>query len=201
MLVFDINIQGKKRDELTRTEWLKIAHHINRMQPPVIELRPGVKAPRITRPADWAGEGVVMVKPFMRPYCIELERECPHAYTVRIHKLKWNGYVVALHESTYLNLESAIEYADKYLKIINQNWVTVTAKIAGDIGAIDFMMDSSLNYAKFRFTTPNEAAMDKRNAIRARRALEAAFLPCLVKFSTNIWRSDKGVEEVKVVFR
>lgn len=201
MLVFDSEIQGKKRDELTHEEWLKITRRINRIQPNVIELYPGVKVPRITHPAGWDGRGRVVLKPFLRPYCIELSPGRCHTYVVRIHKLKWNGHILQVHESVHSELELAIDEADKYLKIINQNWKNVVAEIAKDLGAIDFMVDSSFNYVKFRFTAPNGESVDASNAIRARRALASAFLPCLVKFSTNVWREDKGVEDVKVVFR
>lgn len=39
MTAFDIDIKGRKRDELSRTEWLKLTNQINKLQPAIFSLR------------------------------------------------------------------------------------------------------------------------------------------------------------------
>jgi hypothetical protein len=52
MTAFDIDIKGRKRDELSRTEWLKLTNRINKLQPAIFSFKAGVISHRIDRPTE-----------------------------------------------------------------------------------------------------------------------------------------------------
>lgn len=201
MTAFDIDIKGRKRDELSRTEWLKLTDQINKLQPAIFSFKAGVISHRIDRPSEWDGEGTVYVKPYMRPYAIELERTHNGACIVRLHKLKWNGTVWKLAETAALTVGDAIELAKHFIAVVNQNWQEVGLRIAQEAGAVDFMVDGSLTYMRFRFLTPDKESMNKLNSIKVRKLAERFFLPCMVKFTSNKWHDELNLETVKLVLR
>lgn len=201
MTAYNIDIEGKKRDELSRTEWLKLTNRVNKIQPAIFSFKAGVTSHRIAKPSKWDGEGTAFIKPYMRPYAIELERTHNGACIVRLHKLKWNGTVWTLAEMAAMSVGEAVELAKHFTSVVSQNWQEVGLRLAQEVGAVDFMVDGSLTYMRFRFLTPDKESMNKLHAIKVRKLAERFFLPCMVKFTSNKWHDVLNLETVKLVFR
>ena len=157
---------------------------------------------RIEKPELWNGEGSVFIKPYRRPYAVELQRISLTSYITRIHKMKWNGQALTILEVASLSLKDAVQWARTFMEVITQNWQDVAFRIANEIQAVDFMVDQSLTYMKFRVLNADEPQAKKLNSIKARRMAEKLFLPCMVKFSTVVEKKESSdVTEIKVVFR
>ena len=202
MKAFFVNTECKSREELSRPEWIRLTTYVNKIQPNTLLLHKDEESVRIEKPELWNGEGSVFIKPYRRPYAVELQRISLTSYITRIHKMKWNGQVLTILEVASLSLKDAVQWARTFMEVITQNWQDVAFRIANEIQAVDFMVDQSLTYMKFRVLNADEPQAQKLNSIKARRMVEKMFLPCMVKFSTVVEKKgDSDVTEIKVVFR
>lgn len=202
MKAFFVNTECKSREELSRPEWIRLTTYVNKIQPNTLLLHEDEESVRIEKPELWNGEGSVFIKPYRRPYAVELQRISLTSYITRIHKMKWNGQVLTILEVASLSLKDAVQWARTFMEVITQNWQDVAFRIANEIQAVDFMVDQSLTYMKFRVLNADEPQAQKLNSIKARRMVEKMFLPCVVKFSTVVEKKgDSDVTEIKVVFR
>lgn len=202
MKAFFVNTECKSREELSRPEWIRLTTYVNKIQPNTLLLHEDEESVRIEKPELWSGEGSVFIKPYRRPYAVELQRISPTSFITRIHKLKWNGQALTILEVASLSLKDAVQWARTFMEVITQNWQDVAFRIANEILAVDFMVDQSLTYMKFRVLNADEPQAKKLNSIKARRMAEKLFLPCMVKFSTVVEKKESSdVTEIKVVFR
>lgn len=202
MKAFFVNTECKSREELSHPEWIRLTTYVNKIQPNTLLLHKDEESVRIEKPELWNGEGSVFIKPYRRPYAVELQRISLTSYITRIHKMKWNGQVLTILEVASLSLKDAVQWARTFMEVITQNWQDVAFRIANEIQAVDFMVDQSLTYMKFRVLNADEPQAQKLNSIKARRMAEKMFLPCMVKFSTVVEKKgDSDVTEIKVVFR
>ena len=202
MKAFFVNTECKSREELSHPEWVRLTTYVNKIQPNTLLLHKDEESVRIEKPELWSGEGSVFIKPYRRPYAVELQRISPTSFITRIHKLKWNGQALTILEVASLSLKDAVQWARTFLEVITQNWQDVAFRIANEILAVDFMVDQSLTYMKFRVLNADEPQAKKLNSIKARRMAEKLFLPCMVKFSTVVEKKESSdVTEIKVVFR
>ena len=202
MKAFRVNTNCRTREELSRTEWVRLVTYVNMIQPSFLSLHAEEDSVRIENPKVWNGEGSAFVKPYRRPYAVELQRISLTSYVTRLYRLKWNGQALALLDVASLSFKDATEWANIFLAVIDQNWNDVGLKVADELGAVDFMVDQSLSYMKFRLLNCDKPGTLKQKSIKARRLVEKMFLPCMVKFSTFVAKKENSdVTEIKVVFR
>ena len=96
MKAFRVNTNCRTREELSRTEWVRLVTYVNMIQPSFLSLHAEEDSVRIENPKVWNGEGSAFVKPYRRPYAVELQRISLTSYVTRLYRLKWIGEALAL---------------------------------------------------------------------------------------------------------